>query len=185
MRKIAEEEKAVMLGRLMDQYKETNFFFTSHVFHIGDYYVFEKENEIVAGLQAISDHWVVQNLPGVSGKLIMALLPSMPLLSRLFNPRDFKLALFEGIFVKPGHEADLFRLMESVLADMGLHTAFIPADSESPLFEIVHQPHKLGLLNRLVSETPVQLIARFQGFSEAEVAAFREQPAYISAFDMA
>lgn len=183
--KVTEDEKPLVLNHLKSQYKGFSLFFTDHSFHIGDYYVLKKDGEIIAGVQAIAEHWQICHLPGFSGKLTRKLLPRIPFLSKLFNPDAFHLALFEGIFVRPGHEADLFKLFESVLADMGMNTAFIWMDSDNELYSMIRKSGKLGLLYKISGDSPAQVIARFQGFSAKEIKAFHESPSYLSAFDMA
>ncbi len=183
--KLEEKDKSQIINLLHQYYKRYNLFFTNNIFRIGSYYVLKKDNDIIAGLQIIPNHWKVDYLPGISGAFILKILSKIPLLSRIVNPKEFRFAHFDGIYVKKGHEADLICLMESVLADFGLYTALICLDHQSTLCHWLRNSGKLGLLNKFKGDSLVQLVARFDNFSEEEIEQFINRPVYLSAFDMA
>jgi hypothetical protein len=182
--KIKPEEQEEALQAVSRYYEDHNLFFPDHLFHGDHYYVLKRGGKMVAGLRVMPVNWVINHLPGFSGKLTLHLVPHLPLLSRLFNPQDFKFAAFEGLFSLPGHEAEVFTLMESVLADLKLHTGMLWLDDESEMYRFFLNSGQLGLLHQLEKPSPVNILIRF-GESESEtVADYQNAPAYISALDM-
>lgn len=145
---VYEKEKEAVKASIRGAYEHCSFFTPQGLFRIGDYYVLRKKGEIVAGVQAIPEKWVIENLGGLSGSILMGLLPRLPWLSRLFNPNDFNFLLFEGGFWKPGHIEDYLSLLESVLWEKGYYSAMILADEKD---ESLNHIKNLGTLARFTN----------------------------------
>lgn len=182
--RIAEEDKPQILTMLKEQYKNYVFVNFEPLFLHDNYFVLKNGNEIIAGIRANNVKWKVRHLPGVSGKILMQLLPYTPFISRLFNPNDFRFAGFEGIYCKQGHEKELFILMESACAELNLHTGMIWIDPESEFFNRIKAAGNWGIMNKIKDNLPVNVMAAFRNIPEEEQRKFREHPVYISAFDL-
>lgn len=184
VRKIRPQEQEAIRQSVSAQHRDHHLFFPDHLFQDDHYYVLQREGQIVAGLRAMPVNWVINHLPGFSGKLTLNLVPHLPLLSRLFNPKDFRFAAFEGIYLRPGYEAEIFTLMEGVLAELGLHTGMLWLDDASERYRFFLQSGKLGLLHHLEKPSPVNILIRFADPDPATVEAYRNAPVYISALDL-
>lgn len=182
VRKVTEGEKPNVLKELRHFYREHALFSDINIFYDDNYFVLEENGEIVAGLQANPCHWVLQNMPGFSGKLIMKVLPHIPLISRIFNPKAFKFIALEGVWFKPGHEKAIFSLMESALHHYGLNSGLIWLDENCPVYNVMNNG-PMGLLRRFHSGSPVDVIARFSGVSDEIKTDLAQRPLYISSFD--
>ena len=123
-------------------------------------------------------------MSGLSGKIILHVMPHVPLLSRLFNPSDWRFAAFEAFFYEPGHEKALQVLFESVLSVLNVHAALIWMDEESPLHAGVLANMQLGMLNKIKSDVPVQIISFAADNTPGISDVLKKQPAYVSAFDL-
>ena len=163
-------------------YRDHALFSDKNIFREGTYFAYRDGGEIVAGLKANTCHWEIFEMAGLSGKLILSLVPRIPLINRLFNPGAFKFLAFEGLWHLPGYENRLFELMEHALAEMGYYTGMLWMDRRSPLDAVIRGGH-LGILQNLQSGTPADVIARFEGIPESVKQDIRERPLYISAFD--
>lgn len=177
------QDQPIIEQLLKEQYKDYNLFSTRNLFFDNNYYVIKDEQgEIVAGVQANSEHWRIIEMPGFSGKLILNVLPKLPILNKLFNP-DYRFVALEGLYVKPGHEQSLVKLLESVLAIHQLTSALLWLDADSQLYHQIMDLPK-GLMNLFYHGEPVQIIAKAINLNSTEQEALTQQPAYISAFDM-
>ena len=96
----------VMKSLLLDFYKDERLVATDNMFERGTYFVFKNNDEIVCGVQAIIDSWGIKEVPGIAGKMMMKIVPKLPLLNRLFNPH-YKFVFLESIYCKAGHEKEL------------------------------------------------------------------------------
>jgi hypothetical protein len=183
VRRARKDEQAHLSAEVAKAY-QGHAFYTDHGLFQGDnYFVLEENGAVVAGLQAHPIYWEVVEIPGLSGKFIMGTLPWIPLLSRLFNPRNFRFLAIEGMFCLPGKEYALQRLLEGVLAEMKMYTALIWMSRESPMHSTVKANVQMGILQRFKKDVPVTLVMRNYGYSPEELAVTQGKPIYVSAFD--
>jgi len=82
-------EKKTLLELLHGFYSGYSLVQFTKIFHLNDYYIIEEKGEIVAGCQIHRVHWVIKKLAGLQGKLMVRLIPFLPLIRRIFNPRRF------------------------------------------------------------------------------------------------
>lgn len=176
------EDLAEVKAKTLDFYSDHALFTDKNIYREGTYYVYRDGGKIVAGMKAHDCHWKVVEMSGLSGKLILSIVPKIPLLNRLFNPSAFKFAAFEGLWHLPGYENRLFDLMETALADLKLNTGMLWLDRKSPLDPIIRGGH-LGILQHLNSDVPVDVIARFIKVPESIQEDIRQKPIFISAYD--
>ena len=184
VKEITPEQKPFIKKRLEEFYKGYTFYDPAYLFENGNYYVLMDGDEIVAGIQATKTTWIVKELPGWDGKILFHLLPYIPLVSRVFNPRDYSFASLEYLFVKSGYEKFLNVLLESVCAFQHLNNAMIWADNKSPLYNTLRKNVKFGILDKLHKTVPGQIVVKYTGLERSEKNFFENTPAYISAFDL-
>lgn len=179
-----EEDKALILELLQKQYANHAFVSFQRIFFNNNYFVIKKNNEIVAGVQCNKVSWIFDNVPGFSGWLTMKVIPHLPILGRLSQPKDYKFSSFEGIYCKEGHEADLIRLFEHVLAEHGTYTGMAWMDEKCPVSERIRKHGNMGFLSKVQKSPPASIVADFRNTSQEEIEEFKKRPAYISAFDL-
>jgi len=184
VKEITPEQKPLIKKKLEEFYKGYTFFDPAYLFGNGNYYVLMEGDEIVAGVQATKTTWVVKELPGWDGKILFYLLPYVPLVSRVFNPRDYSFASLEYLYVKSGYEKSLNVLFESVCAFQGLNNAMIWADNKSLLYNTLRQNVNFGILDKLHKTVPGHVVVKYTGLNKYEKVLFENTPAYISAFDL-
>jgi hypothetical protein len=182
--RVKPKEKNEILKKLNDFYKDHTLFYTDNIFYKDQYFVLKEDGEIVAGVQANCVEWEVLEMPGKNGELIMKVVPKIPLISRLFQPHNFRFAAFEGIWYKNGYEKSLLTLFESTCAMLDLNVGLSWFDSESPVLQDINRSGGLGLLNKVMASHPAAIRVRFFDYPWEEKLKFSKMPVYISAFDM-
>jgi hypothetical protein len=182
-KRVSPEMRPAVEARLKEEFKDFALFSLQNLFYKDNYWVLEENGELIAGVQANRAHWVVAAMPGISGKLIMNVVPWTPLLRRMFNPRRYEFAVVEGIFCKEGREKDLHRLLQHVCVENDVHSAIIWLDRIDPMFERLKKYGKLGLLQRINGDSQADIIAKFVNVSEKDQQWIKDRPRYISAFD--
>ena len=182
---IKEEEKVEMLEKLNETYKNHCLYFKEHLFLTGKYYVLRKNGKIVAGLVANPAAWKMEELPGLTGKLAMNVVPKIPLLSRMFNPHHWRFLGMEGFYYEPGQINYLHTLMESVMKMTGYYAGLFWLDNNGQQFrDFMATKKKLGILNNFQNETPAEVVGRFNNIPEETIEGMKNKPAYISATDI-
>ncbi|MEM7039193.1 MAG: hypothetical protein AAF570_19615 [Bacteroidota bacterium] len=178
------EDQSAVLAHLTAQYAGHAFYSPQNIFFRNQYFVLEENGEIVAGLQANPTHWVMEGMPGCSGQIIMHVVPHLPFISRLFHPRKFHFLAVEGMFCPEGREDLLYRLLGHACEAMGMNAALMWLDTRDGLLKRMRSAGRLGLMQRINSDTRVDIVVKWSGLSAAEVAQLKARPVYISAFDV-
>lgn len=169
-----------LLQTYYDNYAMVHF---DTLFSNDNYRVIKRNGEIVAGCQYYRVHWVIHKMPGWTGKLIMKVLPKLPLINRIFNPERFEFLAFDSIFLKAGHEKELSQLFEHILATEKLNSSLMWLGSTSPLIADIQANMKLGILHKFVSSSSVSCMVRTENFSEKEIQKLKNAPVFAPAFD--
>ena len=149
---------------------------------INDYYIMKQGDEICAGLQCERHKLTIKLLPGASGQILLKVLPMIPFLRRLLPGRNLHFLTFGNIYFKNGMEAEVFSLMEALLARNRMNCAMIYMDKRSPVFQRLAKAGKFGILHAII-DVPVHVMGFFKGFSDGEIGNIYRQPLFISMND--
>lgn len=141
-----------------------------------------RSGEIAASVQAVPQRWSIKQLEGLSGKFFVKMLPWVPVLGKIFDPRDFKFLKIGNAYVRHGCEREFFALIESVLALEGRHVAIAFWDKRCPIYRRISRAGSFGLLSGLGQST-ARVMACFEGIDEVESADFFDRPLSISPSD--
>ncbi len=184
IRRIKEEEKSDMLMLLKKFYSVFNMYTEKYLFYEDNYYLLKINDEIVAGVQANPETWEIIKKPGLKGKLLSDIIPHIPGVSKLFDPQNFRFVAMEGIYYKEGYEKYLLPLFETVCGLTNTHFALMWLDTDSQLTRTIDKLGHRGLLSKLIKPVEANIIVKFINFSEEEKESFRDNPAYLSCFDV-
>lgn len=176
-------EKQEALALLRHQYHHHALVQFDYLFMHGNYFVLKENKEIVAGCQFHRAHWVVNKMPGLMGKIILQMVPRIPLINQLFNPKKFEFLAFEGLYFKPGHEHLLYELFEGLLAQEKLKSALFWMGENCPFYKNLMHYGKLGLMNKFVKDSDVYIMASYQNMTAEEIYTVENSPLYASGFD--
>ena len=181
-----ETDKEQMLTKLKEFYGNHSLVQFNPVFLDNQYVVVKNElGDILAGCQYHRCHWKVNRLPGKSGKLLLKLLPKIPLLNKIFNPNKFEFLAFEAIYFQSGKEQLLQQLFESILHEEKLNAAMFWLDEKDPMVEIIGRKFSLGLIHSFLKRNDVCMMQDYHGLSDQEIQEFIARSFYASAFDYA
>jgi len=183
LRKAKPEEHPLLLTKMKDYYRDYSMVTFETVFAEDHYWVWEEKGEIIGGVQAYPITWKFQALPGFTGWATMNIVPKLPVLGRLFNPKRYQFAAIEGLWTIPGREDILSSMLESALALSSLTVGMMFVDKESPLYQTIKGIKRLGLMHTLNGEVDSEIIGRFVSTAPEEQKLYTQLPAYISAFD--
>lgn len=151
VRKIKPSEKPEIEKRLQGFYQSYSYASADLQLH-HEYYVWEEKGEIIAGVQAQAIKWRIEEIPGLSGRLALWLLPKISFLRRILNPQDFRFVGLDALYYNASARAVLPALYEHILADQGLFLSMIWFDEQTNLYQdFVDMPAgKKGLLSKVL-----------------------------------
>ena len=179
----SEAEQQEVIGLLEDFYANYSIRHFQNVFQKGRYYVIRSGDQILAGLQVHQTVWKIESMPGLSGKILLGVLPRLPLIKTMFNPKHFEFLTFEAMYHQPGQEAALFELIEGLLAQEKLKTAIFWLAAEAPLTQMIMERGKLGLIHQFVKDAGTFMAYNTSRLSPEQQEQLLGYPPYISTFD--
>jgi RimJ/RimL family protein N-acetyltransferase len=177
------EQQKEVRTLLEEQYNRHALVQFNSIFLNDDYYVLRENGEIVAGCQMHRALWVISHMPGLQGKILLKVVPHVPLLNKLFNPKRFEFLAFEGIYVKPGYEHRLRELFEGLLTKEKLRSSLFWLAGNCPVRKRILRNGKLGLIHSFVKESDVYIMTSFHDLSDREIQDIRNSPLFASGFD--
>ena len=172
-----------VLTLLKKQFEEHAIVQFNSIFLHDNYFVIRENGEIVAGCQFHRVHWVINRMPGMMGKVLMNVIPLIPVLNKLFNPKKFEFLGFEGIYVKPGFENKLVELFEGLLAKEKLKSAMYWMGKSCPVRKRILENSKTGLIHSFIKESDVFIMAAFHDLNDEEISDLKSRPLFVSGFD--
>ncbi|MCK5280392.1 MAG: hypothetical protein KAK04_17680, partial [Cyclobacteriaceae bacterium] len=129
-----------------------------NLFRQGEYFIIMENGKMVCGVQAIPDQWEILEMPGAGGKILMTVLPKIPVLKRLFNP-TYKFVFLESIFCSEGYERQLSLLLESALQYFKVNSGILCLDKKSTMYSKVKKI-KLGITHRIQGEKQIDIVVK-------------------------
>lgn len=183
-RKIKQNEKKKLRGWIQDMYENYNLFTDENLFLNDNYYVLEKEGEIIMGAQVHPVKWRVIDMKGSISKFMLKVMPYLPFVRKIFNPRAFQFIAVEGIWYSQGSEKYFNAFFEALCHHFGMHFLLTWADTGSDLFKDMDSSLDFGVIGSSFERNEVDIRVTFNNFSEEEKRVYFESPSYVSAYDM-
>ncbi|MDH5381762.1 MAG: hypothetical protein OEW75_12960, partial [Cyclobacteriaceae bacterium] len=182
--KINEQEKKEVINALDEFYTGYTMYQKQVLFKSGEYYVLKENGKIVAGVQATPTKWIINEIPGLSGKIILNIMPLLPILSKIFNPKNYNFLSYDYFFCKKGSEHKINELFEAVLYTTKHYSGIIWSDHDSDEHKLLKKYCSYGIMNKIKKDVPANIILRFNNYTESEKLIFKEKPAFVSSFDL-
>jgi len=177
-----EPEQEDLLAGLYHLYADHALLDFAHSFRLDQYFVLRDRGEVVAGVQAEVWQWSIKRLPGPQGFILVRVLPRLPFLRRWFNAEQLRFLKLGNLYVRVGREAELFTLVEALLARHRVHFAMAYLDRRSPVYQLLAATGRFGFLNNNL-ELKAHVLADFVGLMDEEIASFCHRPLVISPLD--
>lgn len=176
-------EKAEVLNLLKKTYENHALTQFDSLFIENNFFVIRENGQIIAGCQYHRAHWVINNMKGFTGKIIMNIVPLIPVLNKIFNPKRFEFLAFEGIFFKPGYEEQLHTLFEGLLAKEKLKSSMFWLGKNCPIHKKILTKGKLGMIHSFIKDSDIEIMAAYKNIDETKIENLKSKPIFASAFD--
>ncbi|NND31785.1 MAG: hypothetical protein HKN76_04280 [Saprospiraceae bacterium] len=181
--RVERKDYAGLLEKLDEQHKGHTLVHFDYIMQNNDYFVLKENGEIVAGCQVHVAKWVVKNIPNRFGGLLLKVIPFIPFVRSVFNPKDFQFLTFEGLYVLPGREVELVRLFESLLHKFNLKASLVWLDITDPLYPKLKNIGLHGVMKNFVDNASVRIMAISRKMSKPTRKHIAENPIYLSTID--
>lgn len=183
VRRSGEQDRQEIGWKLEKYWQSANGWISDFIQHGNNYFVFEEDGELIAGVQAHPAMYRMKNMPGLQGFLFLRVFSHLPYFRKILRGLDLRFLAFEGIFCKEGCEEKIPLLLESCCALMGYHAGLAWLDERSSLYQPLRDSKEMGLLGKLAGKEPISIYANFQQMDESLRDKISNKAFYISAFD--
>ena len=147
---------------------------------MGNYYILTVKEQIVAGAQIRRMHLSLEKLEGFGGFIALKVLSFLP--HKAYSPKNFRFLRIGNIYVRPGYESALTRLLEALLARHFVHAAIVFLDRRSIVHNRIEAATRFGVFSRLTEES-MNIFAAFKGLNDVEINDFAACPINVSPVD--
>ncbi|SDK18664.1 hypothetical protein SAMN05421823_10292 [Catalinimonas alkaloidigena] len=180
--RLTDAERPTMFARLQEQYRPYTLVHLDHFYDEQNYFVLREHGQVVAGLQVFPVAWHIAELPGMGGAVLKHILPRLPVVHRLFDPRQHQFVVVEAAYVQPGREPELLTLLESILAQFEVTSALWVLDLDDPLHRALHRKGNWGPMRALTDRIFSYVMFEGHGVGVQDIKP-GHVPVYVSAFD--
>jgi len=180
--RLEKSEQKNVFAEIQKFYANYSFLSDAHLFENNNYFVYKDKGEIVAGIQANPTRFKLVSLPGFAGKLLVKVLPYLPFMKKIINPKNHRFLATEGIFWKENHQDKIEKLLHAVLAETNHNSLLIWEDNFSN--QVKNLPLKWGMLQRFKKNNEILIVAKFINMENDAVQKIKNGPKYLSGFDV-
>lgn len=165
---------------VMKQFGQHCYFDTTHTQNPPFYALYDNHNELVAFAKINHVHWEIVRLPGKLGGLLTKLIPHIPFLNKLIQPKAHTFIVPELVYCKNNDSLLLDELFSAILASEKKTVMIWWVDQNDPMYLAVQKNTKWGLLNQLLGVSKVAVVQR----KHSENIATYKSPIFVSAWDL-
>ena len=182
--RIAENEKDEVRQKVREFYSDHSLFMEQYLFFNDNYMVYKENGKIVAGMQANPDMWEIKDMSGLFGKFVINVLPYIPGLNRIFNPRKLKFIAADYLFWEKGYEHCITKLFETACKINKIGIVMAWPDTKGKLIDAFRTSVNHGFVGKMNKQVEVDIKVKFNGFDQEEKDVFYRKSAFISSFDL-
>lgn len=176
---IADSSTYALVSKILTDFYQVEQMISHHnLFKRGNYFVLMEDGKMVCGVQAIPDRWDILEMPGITGKLLMKVIPKIPIFNRLFNPQ-YKFVFFESLFCREGFEDRLSELFSSALHYHKVYSGIFCTDPRSKVYKLLKMV-SLGITHKLQGEKEIDIMVK----TSKENVISKNDPICVSGFDV-
>lgn len=160
-----------VLSKFEDRWGHLPYFFDAQVKRGSFYAIQDEDGHIMAMANVHFAHWEWDRLPGKMGKIWTKLLPFLPLLNRLINPKNHRFLVIDSVWVEGDHPELFEELMQGILQKEEKNTLIWWAHPKNALYQSIQNRIQWGWMDRINGRHPVDImvLANDPSFVDGEI----------------
>jgi hypothetical protein len=135
------------------------------------------EGEIVAAAKTSISRWEIHRFPGKLGGVLTKIIPFIPRLNQIVNPKEHAFVVPEAVYIKDNDPELLNELFEGILHQESKNLILWWVDEQAPLYIQVKSKMNWGLLHKIIGVHKVNIVERSRLENDSST------PFYTSGFD--
>jgi len=139
---------------------EHQYFFSAQSHKPPFYYIKNDSGEIIAFAKTTISTWEIERLPGRFGGFLTKIIPYIPRLNKLIQPKEHSFVVPEAVIIKDHNPTILTELFEGILHLERKNLILWWVDENEALYKEVNSQVKWGLLHRLIGVNQANVVRR-------------------------
>lgn len=166
-------------NRIKDTFGSHAFFFEAYLDKNPIALIEDANGKLLAFCRISVAHWKIDSLGGRFGVLQAKVLPYIPIVNRLVNPKKHKFVVPDSVWVKDNNPQILTELFESLIKYSSANMLIWWTDQQEKLYLNVRGKVKWGPMHHLMGVSPVNVVCRNASRGEKVL----DRPMYVVAID--
>lgn len=146
------------------------------------YGMFDENEQLVAFAKITRADWVIERLPGTMGGLLTKFIPFIPRLRRIIQPKNHHFIVPESVWIQEHDPKTLSTFFEGILHIEQCNVVIWWMDRREPLWRDTKYDVNWGLLHRLTSQTPVDVVVLRKNWLQLDE--LNAKPIFVAGCDM-
>ena len=180
VRKLTDTE--LIATKLQQVQKCHAYFVPEHCQNPVYYGMFNDANELIAFAKITQANWVIERLPGTLGGLLTKIVPFIPGLRKIIQPKNHRFVVPESVCVQNNDPVLLSRFFEGILEQENQHVLLWWIDRRESLWREAKYCVNWGLLHKLTSQTPVDVVVLRKNWLQLDE--LNSKPIFVAGWDM-
>ncbi len=164
---------------LRNEFSDAPYYFEHHLKQGPFYMLRNQEGEISACCKATSATWAIERLPGKLGRLLPKIIPFIPRLRKIIQPKKHRFLVPEAVYVRNHDPKVLEELFQGILSIEKRNLIIWWVDEISPVYQAVKEEVNWGLLHRLVGVNKAHMVVKHNNSFTFD----NSSPVYTCGFD--
>ena len=143
-----------------DNFGDYSYYFDEYTKQGQFYGVKNDEGELIAFCKYNEATWEIVRLPGKSGAFLTKLIPFIPFLNKIINPKKHTFIAPEAVWVKDNNPSLLDELFSGLLSENEKTLILWWTDKKDHLFKSTVEKINWGLLHKFVGQTEVNVMRK-------------------------
>ena len=164
--------------RVRQEFSKHTHYDEAHISNPPFYVLLDEKGEQIAGAHGMTVRWKIERLPGKYGTFLTKLIPFLPFLRKLIQPKNHQFMVPDCVWTKHNDPDLLQELFSAMLYEEKLNLMLWWTDEKDALYQNVKNKVHWGLFHELVGAAPVDVVVLEKDVKEIT------SPFFVKGWDM-
>ncbi|MEN9399656.1 MAG: hypothetical protein RL632_757 [Bacteroidota bacterium] len=148
----------LMSTKVRQEFSKHTHYDEAHISNPPFYVLLDEKGDQLAGAHVMTVRWQIERLPGNYGAVLTKLIPFIPFLRKLIQPKNHQFIVPDCVWTKHNDPQLLQELFSAILHEEKLNLMLWWTDEKDALYQNVKNKVQWGLFHQLVGAAPVDVV---------------------------
>lgn len=119
-----------------------------------------QNGKTIASARVKKVRWKITQLPGRNGKLKAKILPYIPLVNRIINPKEHSFVAIESLYCPSSNTQLIKELLDGILSKEKEHVIIWWQEESSKQYQSIQHQIKWGIMDKIIGRNKVDLVVK-------------------------